>query len=249
MSIRPLAFLEEARNQGQKLLAVLFDPDDDETHVVRLAELCASRSVDMVLLGGSLLTRGNTKTCLELIKKKYSGPVLLFPGNEIQVVPGADGILLLSLISGRNPDYLIGKHVAAAPMIRQAALSCLPTGYMLIDGGRITTANYISQTLPIPANKPEIAAATALAGEQLGMKLIYLDAGSGALQAVPADLIRAVSNNTGCPLFTGGGIRSEEAARTAWEAGATAVVVGNGLTDDPSLLNRLCNMKESLNEF
>jgi putative glycerol-1-phosphate prenyltransferase len=248
MSIKPLALLQEARYKNQKLLAVLFDPDDAEGQILSLARGCDTFKADLVLIGGSLLTRGNTLTCLELVKKVYSGPVLLFPGDELQVVPGADGILLLSLISGRNAEYLIGKHVVAAPLIRQSGLHCLPTGYMLIDGGRSTTAHYISQTMPIPSDKAEIAAVTALAGTQLGMQLIYLDAGSGAQQRVSSEMIHAVSNAVDCPVFAGGGIRNEEAAASAWQAGATVVVIGNGLTQDGTLLERISMLKSKLNK-
>ena len=248
MSIKPLALLQEARYKNQKLLAVLFDPDDAQDQMQILAHRCDTYKVDLVLIGGSLLTRGNTKNCLALIRKCYSGPIMLFPGDEIQVVPGADGILLLSLISGRNAEYLIGKHVVAAPWIRQAGLACIPTGYLLIDGGRSTTAHYISQTMPIPADKAEIAGVTALAGEQLGMQLIYLDAGSGAEKPVSADMIRAVREMVDCPVIAGGGIRNEEAAASAWQAGASVVVIGNGLAQDDSLLERICTLKSTLNK-
>ncbi|MEN9512035.1 MAG: hypothetical protein RLZZ370_1854 [Bacteroidota bacterium] len=247
MSIKPLAFLEAAQHQQRRLLAVLFDPDDDEAQVSELAARCDARGVDLILVGGSLLTRGNTQDCLQLIRKSYSGPVVLFPGDEIQVAAGADGILLLSLISGRNADYLIGKQVAAAPFIQRAGLSCLPTGYLLIDGGRTTAAHYISQTMPIPADKAEIAAITALAGQQLGLRYMYLDAGSGANTPVPAPMIRAVRAAVSCPVFVGGGIRNEDAAAAAWEAGATVVVVGNGLTADATLLERICAVKNQTN--
>lgn len=243
MSIKPLAFLEAAKHQQRRLLAVLFDPDDDEAQVSELAARCDARGVDLILVGGSLLTRGNTQDCLQLIRKSYSGPVLLFPGDEIQLASGADGILLLSLISGRNADYLIGKQVAAAPFIQRAGLSCLPTGYLLIDGGKTTAAHYISQTMPIPADKAEIAAVTALAGQQLGLRCMYLDAGSGANTPVPASMIRAVCASVSCPVFVGGGIRNEAAAAAAWEAGATVVVVGNGLAADATLLERICSVK------
>ncbi len=247
MSVKPLSILRDAQNKQHKLLAVLFDPDDEAGQISKIAAQCTYRRVDLVLIGGSLLTRGNTESCLELVRKSYSGPVLLFPGDEIQVVPGADGILLLALLSGRNAEYLIGKHVAAAPLIHRSGLSCLPTAYLLIDGGRYTTAHYISQTLPIPADKPEIAAVTALAGVQLGMQLVYLDAGSGAEQAVSAHVIQAVCRMVDCPVFVGGGIRDEQSAQTAWNAGATVVVIGNGLMQDESLLDRLCSVKALIN--
>jgi putative glycerol-1-phosphate prenyltransferase len=245
MSIKPLALLEAAQYQQRRLLAVLFDPDDDEAHVTELAARCESYGVDLILVGGSLLTRGNTDACLQVIRKSYSGPVVLFPGDEIQVASGADGILLLSLISGRNADYLIGKHVAAAPFILHAGLTCLPTGYLLIDGGRTTAAHYMSQTMPIPADKAEIAATTALAGQQLGLKYMYLDAGSGAATPVPVEMIRAVRTAITCPIFVGGGIRNEATAIAAWDAGANIVVVGNGLAADATLLDRICTAKNN----
>lgn len=237
--------LRNARRGNRRLLAVLFDPDDDPLLVDKLAHACEHQQVDLVLVGGSLLTRGHTADCLQRVKAAYSGPVMLFPGNEIQVVPGADALLLLSLLSGRNPDYLIGKHVVAAPFIQESGVPPIPTGYMLVESGALTTANYISQTLPIPRNKPDIAAVTALAGSQLGMQLIYLDAGSGAENPVPPAMIRRVSQTLppDTPVFAGGGIRSAETAGAAWDAGATVVVVGNGLAADPELMTLLTEKK------
>lgn len=240
-----LDILRNARREKHRLLAVLFDPDDDPQLVDNLAERCEQQQVDLVLIGGSLLTRGHTQECLHRVKAAYSGPVLLFPGNEIQVVPGADALLLLSLLSGRNPDYLIGKHVVAAPFIKESGISTIPTGYLLVESGAFTTANYISQTLPIPHNKPDIAAVTALAGSQLGMQIIYLDAGSGAQKPVTTDMIRRVVEAIppDIPVFAGGGIRTIETAAAAWKAGATTVVVGNGLSTDPELLTLLTEKK------
>jgi len=163
-------------------------------------------------------------------------PVLLFPSHALHVDAAADGILLLSLISGRNPDFLIGQHVVAAPRLRQSGLEILPTGYLLVDSGRATTASYMSGTAPLPADKPGIAAATALAGEQLGLRLTYLDGGSGALHPVPPDLIRAVRAAVSTPLIVGGGLNSGEKIQAALRAGADVVVVGNHLERNPAFL-------------
>ena len=148
-------------------------------------------------------------------------------------------MLFLTLISGRNPELLIGHHVVAAPMIRKTQLEVMPVGYMLIDGGKPTTASYMSHTSPIPANKPEIAVCTAMAGEMLGLKLLYLDAGSGAENPVSAEIISAVREATDLPIIVGGGIRTAEQAGKAAKAGATVVVVGNALEKDPGLISQL----------
>jgi phosphoglycerol geranylgeranyltransferase len=241
-----LELLREARRTGQKLLMVLFDPDDAPEQVEKLAYICENESVDIVLIGGSLLTHGHTAACLKRVKSAYSGPCVLFPGSEIQLVPGADALLLLSLISGRNAEYLIGKHVVAAPFIKEHRLDCIPTGYILVENGKLTTANYISQTLPIPADKPEIAAVTALAGTQLGLQLIYLDGGSGAVHPVSETMVRAVSQMVDTPIIVGGGIRSMAEARLAWESGATAVVIGNVLANHPGLIGLLSEIKREI---
>jgi heptaprenylglyceryl phosphate synthase len=139
---RILDILQQAVVNDTKLLAVLFDPDDAPEKVDKLAQYCENHAVDLVLIGGSLLTHGNTANCIAAVKRWYSGPTALFPGNEIQIVPGTDALLLLSLISGRNADYLIGKHVVAAPFIRAAGLDCIPTGYMLIENGKRYRRSY-----------------------------------------------------------------------------------------------------------
>jgi putative glycerol-1-phosphate prenyltransferase len=173
------------------------------------------------------------------LKASTEVPVVLFPGSVYQLDGQADGLLLLSLISGRNPEFLIGHHVTVAGRIKRLGLPTVPTGYLLIDGGRPTSVSYMSGTTPIPADKPPIAAATALAGEQLGLKLIYLDAGSGAQNPIPASVIRAVREEVDLPVVVGGGIRSEQAAREALRAGADLIVVGTALENDPEWLHRL----------
>jgi putative glycerol-1-phosphate prenyltransferase len=173
-------------------------------------------------------------------------PVILFPGGNHHIEPEADALLLLSLVSGRNPEFLIGQHVVAAPLLKRSGLELLSTGYILIDGGAPTTVSYVSNTQPIPADKAGIAASTALAAEQLGHKIIYLDAGSGAKNAVPPRLINAVRKEVTAPLIVGGGIRTPEAARAAWQAGADIVVVGNAAEDDPDRLEAIAAGRDNL---
>jgi putative glycerol-1-phosphate prenyltransferase len=170
------------------------------------------------------------------LKKNTNVPIVIFPGNNYQVSNSADAILLLSLISGRNAEYLIGQHVIAAPILHESGLEIIPTGYMLIDGGRVSTTSYITQTVPIPHDKIEIALATALAGEQLGLRTIYLEAGSGAEQSISTEMIRALKQTITIPIITGGGIRTPEQADALTEAGVNMIVIGNVLEKKPELL-------------
>lgn len=222
------------RRQGRKGFAALIDPDQvDTARMLQLVELAAGCQLDFFFVGGSLVQDAYIHELVPLIKSHSSIPVVLFPASLHQVVPNADGILFLSLISGRNPDLLIGKHVEAAPMIRQSGLEVLPTGYMLIDCGRPTTASYVSHTLPIPYDKPGIAACTAMAGEMLGLRYIYMDGGSGAARPIEPSMIQAVRRSVDIPIIVGGGIRSAQQARAAWAAGADLVVIGNAIEQDP----------------
>jgi putative glycerol-1-phosphate prenyltransferase len=226
-----------ARAIQKKQLAVLIDPDKVEPVSLRkLAESCVENQVDYLFVGGSILTGGSLSTTLTLLKSFCDLPLVLFPGSHDQVDSIADAILLLSLISGRNPEYLIGQHVTAAPKLKQSGLEILPTGYLLIESGNTTTVQYVSNTVPIPAGKPEIAACTALAGEQLGMKLIFAEAGSGAEFPVPISVIEQIRAEISIPLIVGGGIRTPEAAYERAVAGADLIVVGNVLEKDPLLL-------------
>ncbi len=154
----------------------------------------------------------------------------------MQISESADAILFLSLISGRNPEYLIGKHVSAAPKLWQSHLQVIPTSYILIDGGRITSVQYISNTVPVPSDKPDIALATAQAGQLLGHQITYLDAGSGAQMSVSEEMIRRVSENTSIPLIVGGGIRDAQTAKTLYDSGADILVIGNAAAEDPGLI-------------
>ncbi len=233
---------------GQKMLAVLIDPD----HIQNLEESvrrCNDSGVDLIFLGGSLISSGTIGESIALIKSMSDIPVLIFPGDELQIDSRADALLLLSLISGRNAELLIGKHVVAAPYLKKAGIETIATGYMLIDGGRITTASYISSTVPIPSDKPEIAMCTAVAGEMLGLKMMYMDAGSGAQNPVSAKMISAVREGVSVPIVVGGGIRSTEQAVEAWRAGADVVVVGNAIEDDNTLITDLMNALQDLQQL
>jgi putative glycerol-1-phosphate prenyltransferase len=225
------------KESGKKQIALLMDPDHMlPESVISLCGDAQSAGVDYIFVGGSLLTNGISGQCVEIVKRTCDIPVVTFPGNSMQIDRNADAILFLSLISGRNADLLIGQHVAAAPIIKQFDLEAIPTGYMLIESGGMTTALYMSNSMPIPQNKAEIACCTALAGEMLGMKLIFMDAGSGANEPVPASMISAVSSTIDLPLIVGGGIRTPESATKALRAGADMIVIGNSIEQDPSLL-------------
>ncbi len=236
----------DAKQRGHKMLAVLVDPDKGEPQAwTALAIAAATHKVNLLLVGGSLMVHHRLEECIRTLKAACNVPVVLFPGSPAQVTPLADGILLLSLISGRNPELLIGQHIQAAPALKKSGLEVLPTGYMLIDGGAPTTVSYITNTLPIPANKPEIAAITALAGEQLGLKLIYLEAGSGAAKPVNEAMISAVSTQVDVPIIVGGGIRNGEAAYKACKAGADVIVIGTAFEEQPELLAEIASAVKS----
>jgi putative glycerol-1-phosphate prenyltransferase len=234
----------------QKHLAVLIDPDsiESEMQLVNICQRSNDALVDFILVGGSLITNGFFDTCIQIIKQHTQIPVVLFPGNIMQVSNNADAILLLSLISGRNPDLLIGKHVLAAPMLKQSGLEIIPTGYMLIDGGNITSVSYMSNTTPIPAEKHSIAACTAMAGEMLGLQVTYMDAGSGAQHPISTKIISAVRESVNGPIFIGGGIKTPEGAVAACNAGADVVVVGNAFEKEPELINQIAKAVHGLNK-
>lgn len=226
-----------SKNQGKKLFAILIDPDKQKNSDLLLIIKNANKSkVNYFFVGGSLLINDNLNDCIKTIKENSKIPVILFPGNAMQINPKADGILFLSLISGRNPDLLIGKQVISAPILKQTELEIISTGYMLIDSGKATTASYMSNTVPIPREKNAIASSTAIAGQYLGMKLIYMDGGSGAEQPITSDMIKKVSNSIDIPLIIGGGICNAKKAIENCKAGADLIVVGNAIEKDPSLI-------------
>ncbi len=227
--------IEAAKADGRKMLAVLVDPDfgADEALLERTVQNACMAKADLIFVGGSLLTSAAFDRCVELVKRWSDRPVVLFPSSPAQLSPHADAVLFLSLISGRNPELLIGHHVTAAPTIRAMGIEAIPTGYMLVDGGKPTTVSYVSQTLPIPHDKPGIAAATAIAGELLGLRTIYMDTGSGALKTVSPEMIAAVRKCVDLPIIIGGGIRDAKTAQALCSAGADVLVVGTAFEQDP----------------
>ena len=240
--------LSKRRTHGRKSLAILLDPDNlDEAGCRQVLALSETHTVDYFFVGGSLVMNSHQTTLIQLIKQHSAVPVLLFPSHSLHLDPQADGILLLSLISGRNPEFLIGQHVIAAPLLRQSNLQILPTGYLLVDTGRQTTASYMSGTTPLPYDKPTIAACTAMAGEQLGLRLMYLDGGSGAMYPVSAAMIRAVRQAVDVPLVVGGGINTAEKAQAALSAGADVIVIGNQVEKTPEFLAEVSKVVQSFN--
>ena len=212
---------------------VLIDPDKIEgERLSKFIHLCEIAGVDAFLIGGSLLTKGNLENTIKIIKAHTDIPTIIFPGGVEQLSPAADAVLYISLISSRNADQIFGKHVLAAPIIKQTGIEPISCGYMLIESGKTTTAEYISGSKPIPREKPEIAMATALAAEYLGMKTVYLEAGSGASDSVPEEMVKMVSSNVNIPVIVGGGITTAEAARQKVENGASFVVTGNFFEDE-----------------
>jgi phosphoglycerol geranylgeranyltransferase len=225
-------------------LALLVDPDDgNPTEWTILAGKIKASAIDVVLVGGSFLYHQNLHACLVALRTANK-PLILFPGSNAQIDAAADGILLLSLISGRNPELLIGQHVQSAMTLKMSGLEIYPTGYILVDGGRPTTVSYISNTQPIPHDKPGLAASTALAGEQLGMKLIYLDAGSGAKNPVSREVIQLTRSFIQIPLIVGGGIRDKATIQSAWSAGANLVVIGNHAFENPAFMQEILALKK-----
>ncbi len=239
-------FLLQVQSSVKKSLAILIDPDQNAETVANIAQLCETNGVDYIFIGGSLVSGNQLSECILMVKAHFKGLVYLFPGNEMMVDPHADGILFLALLSGRNPEYLIGKQVVAAPFLAKTQLDIVPTAYLLIDGGRETSVSYMSNTKPIPADKHSIAVATALAGKMLGMQCIYMDAGSGAFAPIAQKTIEKVKQATQLPLIIGGGIRSAETAKQLYAAGADVLVIGNGVEDNPTLIQSIAEAKASL---
>lgn len=229
--------LTERKRLGKKSFAVLIDPDKvNDEKMGQLIELAVGAKVDYLFVGGSLVISNYLDECVQFIKRSCNIPVILFPGSPNQVSKYADSLLYLSLISGRNPELLIGQHVVSAPVVKQSGLEIMSTGYMVIDGGAPTTVSYISNAAPLPADKNEIAMCTAMAGEMLGMKLIYMDAGSGAKRAITESMIEKVSSCISVPLIVGGGITEPEKAYLNCKAGADVIVVGNAIEKDENLI-------------
>lgn len=229
--------LLDRKRKGKKSFVLLIDPDKvNEESLPELIQLSAEAAIDYFFVGGSLVISDFLEAAVQLIKKTSPIPVILFPGSPSQLSRNADALLYLSLISGRNAELLIGQHVVSAPAVKQSGLEVMATGYMVIDGGAPTTVSYVSNSSPLPADKTEIAVCTAMAGEMLGMKLIYMDAGSGARKPISENMIHEVAQKISVPLIVGGGITSAEKAYLNCKAGADIIVVGNAIEKDRSLL-------------
>lgn len=224
--------IQQKKAEGKKMLAVLLDPDKCSNVSQTLFERISEAKPDFVFVGGSVVD-GSVDSLVKTLKRNLSVPVVLFPGNARQFTPNADALLLLSLLSGRNPDLLIGQHVNVAMAIKRSSIEVISTGYILIDGGRLSAVERVSHTQPLPADCPEMAVATAVAAQLLGMKMVYLEAGSGALSPVPPATIQAVAAELSIPLIVGGGIRTVEQINHALSAGADLLVIGNHLETHP----------------
>lgn len=236
------------KSNGKKQLAILIDPDyAEESHLINICELAKDVGAECFFVGGSLLTDGDLNHTINILKKNSDLPVIIFPGSSSQISHEADGILFLSLVSSRNPEMLIGQQVVAAPYLRKSNLEVLSTAYLLIDSGIQTTASYMSNSTPIPSNKSEIAACTALAGQYMGMQLAYLDGGSGAKNPIPTEMIKKVSEYIDIPLIIGGGINSSEKAIEIYKAGADMIVIGNAFEKGTTFSSDLKNYLKSVN--
>ena len=236
--------IKKYQNEGKKSLAILLDPDDmDFTSLKEKVKLANEAAIDFLFVGGSLITQDCLDQTLDIIKSESTIPVVIFPGSAQQINKKADAILLLSLISGRNPEMLIGAHVAAAPALKASGLEIIATGYLLIDSGKPTTASYVSNTLPLPHNKPSIAAATALAGEQLGLKLTFLDGGSGAENPVSPTMVKSVRKLVSSPIVVGGGVSSPKIAKELFDAGADLIVIGTAIEENPQVIKAFAEVR------
>lgn len=238
--------LKDLHQSKSKGLAWLIDPDkwQGTDHFLKNFSWVQESGLDLILIGGSHLEKNNFDKVVSTIRQ-HTGkiPIVIFPGSQMQLSEAADAILFLSLISGRNPEFLIGQQVAAAPLVNSMGLEVLPTGYLLVNDGEIHSVHAVSQTLPIPNSKSKLVKATALAGYFLGMRYFFLDAGSGAQKPVSSQVIETISKAISCPLIIGGGIDSQEKVREAYEAGADLVVLGNSIEKDPDFLAEVLNFK------
>lgn len=246
MSKSILKEIQKKKTLGIKSMAVLIDPDHSSLkNFERTVELAQEQHADYFFIGGSLIMQDRMDECIKLIRETSNIPIVLFPGNNYQINSNADALLFLSLLSGRNPEYLIGKHVESAMRLHSSKLEIIATAYLLIDGQNSNTASYITQTMPIPNDKSEIALATAMAGQMLNMQLLYLDAGSGAKVPVPASMINKLHSHIQLPIIVGGGIRDAETIYHSLKAGADIVVIGNALESHPEYMKEMMEVVKS----
>lgn len=230
--------LQQAKKNGTTLLAVLVDPDKMQpSEAAAFAQRINQTTITVILVGGSTVDPGITEPLVQEIKQHTNKPIYLFPGDTGQLTHEANGLLLLSLLSGRNAKYLIEEQIASASFIRKATMEIISTGYILIEGGTETATMKVTHTLPIPHTRLQLIKDTAKAGEAMGNKLIYLEAGSGALAPVPATVIKEVNNDVALPIIVGGGIRSFKTYKEACHAGAAMVVIGTAFENNADFFN------------
>jgi phosphoglycerol geranylgeranyltransferase len=240
--------INSAKTRGDKLFSLLIDPGKlKEVDLLETINRAIACNIDLFFVGGSLITLSKLDETIKLIKKMCSIPVVIFPGSAFQVSSSADALLFLTLISGRNPEFLIGQQVVAVPLIKSANIETISTGYILIDGGKPTSVSYMSGTTPIPHDKDDIALCTALAGEMMGNQLIYLDTGSGAEKTVSEKMIKKISSQIKVPLIVGGGINSVEKLKVIFNSGADIVVVGNAIENNIDLLKDFITLTRQIN--
>lgn len=244
-----LQTINTSKEINKKSLAVLIDPDkiNGSDYLSELMKICLSAKIDFFFVGGSLLMSDALEETIKKLKDNVDIPIVLFPGSNMQIDREADAILFLSLISGRNPEYLIGQHVTAAPRLYRSGLEVIPTGYILVGNDSNTTVAYISNTQPVPLNKTDVCVSTAIAGEMLGHRLIYLDAGSGAGTEVMPQMISSVKDVLDIPLIVGGGINTSDKVRNAYMAGADMVVLGTSIEKDMQFAVFAANIRDELN--
>jgi putative glycerol-1-phosphate prenyltransferase len=238
----------QLKTTNSKAVAVLLDPDFDNSNLLKLLQ--TQNYLDAIsyfFVGGSLVDGNSSDELIQSIKDITDKPVIAFPGSILQIDYRVDGLLFLQLISGRNPEYLIGHHIIAAPYLKKMNIEVISTGYMLVDCGAQTTASYISNTTPIPYNKANIAAVTSMAGEMLGLKVMYLDGGSGADKPISPQMIQAVRSSVDCPIIVGGGITTLQQIKDAHHAGADVVVIGTAIEKNPTFLSELSVFKQIAN--
>ncbi len=226
-------YILQQKKKHKKLWSILLDPDKiNLEEIPEMIKKIQKTSADFILVGGSFLSQNIIPLLIRQIKEKCQKPIVLFPGGINQICQEADALLFLSLISGRNPEFLIGKHVESAPFLFNSKLEIIPTGYILIENGQMTAVEYVSQTKPIPRTKSDLALATAMAGQLLGLKMIYLEAGSGAKKPVPLKTIKNIADKISLPIIVGGGIKNKKQLKKAWDAGADLVVIGSAFEKD-----------------
>ena len=228
-----LSSIKNSSEKGEKLLAILVDPDKTSLgEIPAISNRIEKLKANFIFVGGSTVESGLTHVFVEKLKENTQIPVVLFPGDYSQVTNKADALLFLSLLSGRNPEYLIEQQIKAVPFLKNSTLEIIPTGYILIDGGTNSSVLRVSKTIPIPQNNINLAVATAVAGMYKGKQLIYLEAGSGAKKPVSSELISEVKKNISIPLIVGGGIRSKEQLKNAYDNGADLVVIGTAFENN-----------------